>query len=122
MKNDAYYFARKKTQKNPNYSIDIKKSLSYYNKALKIIPDEPLALFNLGTTLYDLDKYDEAIQIFDKLIKLQPKNVDAICNKANTLVALGKHNQAMSNYDKALKYYENSLSFRPYRKITQTNL
>lgn len=64
-------------------------------KALHTVPDNQSVLFNLVTTLYDLGRYDEAIQIFDKVIRIQPKNIDATCNKANTLVALDKHTQAI---------------------------
>ena len=41
-----------------------KEAILYYQKALQIKPNDPAVLFNLATTLYDLDRYEEAIQFF----------------------------------------------------------
>ena len=41
--------------------------IEYFDKALRIKPDDAVALNNKGSALYNLGKYNEAIEYFDKL-------------------------------------------------------
>ena len=56
---------------------DLKKSIYFYEKSLKIYPDSEGIINNYATTLQSLGKIKEAKKLFLKLIKLNPKNVKA---------------------------------------------
>ncbi len=56
-----------------------------------------------GLALYNLRKYNEAMESYDRAIKIDPNNAYAWYNKGNALYALGKYNEAMESYDRAIK-------------------
>ena len=61
------------------------------------------ALYNKGTSLAKLGKYEEAIVYFDKALEINPDNVEALNNTGVALAKLGKYKEAIECYDKALK-------------------
>ena len=50
-----------------------KESESYCRKAIELKPDFAIAHSNLGNTLYDLGKLEEAFYCFSKVIKINPE-------------------------------------------------
>jgi tetratricopeptide (TPR) repeat protein len=56
-----------------------------------------------GLALYNLRKYNEAMESYDRAIKIDPNNAYAWYNKGNALYALGEYNEAMESYDRAIK-------------------
>jgi len=56
-----------------------------------------------GLALYNLRKYNEAMEYYDRAIKMDPNNAYAWYNKGNALYASGKYNEAMEYYDRAIK-------------------
>ena len=50
-------------------------AIEWYDKALKIDPNNILALNNKGLALSNLGKYQEAIEWYDKALKIDPNNI-----------------------------------------------
>jgi len=50
-------------------------------------------LYNKGNSLYELQKYKEAIQCYDKALAIDPNNVSAFKNKELTYVKLKENEQ-----------------------------
>ncbi|MDJ0536648.1 MAG: tetratricopeptide repeat protein, partial [Xenococcaceae cyanobacterium MO_207.B15] len=57
---------------------------------------------NLGITLVDLGKLEEAVASYDQALKLQPDYPDAWNNRGNALWKLGRYEEAVASYDQAL--------------------
>ena len=68
----------------------------YYADALRLEPDNEVALHGRARQLYDLEYYDEALEIFEELVALRPEKKGYLLSKAICLV--GTH-----NYDEALR-------------------
>ena len=69
-------------------------------KALEIDPNDTDALNGKGDTLYDLERYSEAITYYDKVLQIDPKDTDALNGKGDTLYMLDKDDEAITYYDK----------------------
>ena len=59
-------------------------AIEWYDKALKIDPNNVIALYDKGFALNNLGKYEEAIEWYDKALKIDPNNVDALNNKGSS--------------------------------------
>ena len=89
-----------------------------YQQALKKIPDNTQATYNLGNAMYRQGKYDAAAQVLtDAAQKSQTaaERADAYHNLGNTQMQLQK-------YDQAVQSYQNSLRNRPGDAETKQNL
>ena len=64
-------------------------AISYFDKALAINPNYPLALNNKGAALYGLGIYNESIAYFDKALSVNPGYTTAI-QPTNALALAGK--------------------------------
>lgn len=60
-------------------------------------------LNEIGKTLIDEGKYEEAIECFDKALELDPTYIRAYNNKGCVFEALNKHEEAIECYDKAIE-------------------
>jgi|WetSurSiteA1Bulk_404760.scaffolds.fasta_scaffold01260_4 PKD repeat protein len=58
---------------------------------------------NQGLTLYNQEKYDEAIQAYDKAIELDPNYAAPWNNKGIALGILGKYDEALVCFDEAIR-------------------
>jgi uncharacterized protein (TIGR02466 family) len=72
-----------------------------YRRALALHPDAR-GHVNLGTTLYDQGKHDEAILAFREAIKIDPHCADAWNNLGETLRDRGQMVEAIKCYERAL--------------------
>jgi tetratricopeptide (TPR) repeat protein len=70
--------------------------------------------YNKGESLYNLERYHEAIECFDKVLSIQSNDIKAINAKALSFAALGL-------YEVAIKYYDKSLEISPKHKDTWNN-
>ena len=57
--------------------------------------------FSKGFALYELGRYEEAIECYDKAIELDPDYADAWKHKGDALYELGRYEEAIECYDKA---------------------
>jgi len=70
--------------------------------ALQIRPKYLTALDNLGMTLHQLGRFEEALFYYSKALKIDPKHARIHNNTANVLTALGKLKEAIKHYRKAI--------------------
>lgn len=72
-----------------------KDAIPYFQKALKINPDNDLAYFFTGNTLVEMQKFEDAIPHYDHAIRLKCKFPQVYCKKAFALNCCGKHQAAL---------------------------
>ncbi len=58
--------------------------------------------YNQGLSLYDQEKYSEAIPYFDKALEINPNYKEAWLYKGLSLDDLGRYSEAITYYDKAI--------------------
>jgi tetratricopeptide (TPR) repeat protein len=74
-----------------------------YDKALNLRPRYYAALNCKGFALYELGKYEAAINCYDQALLIQPQSFYLLHNKGAALAALGNKEEAIDYYDQALK-------------------
>lgn len=70
------------------------KALECYNVTLMLDPANIEALVYKGTTLTELQHYDEALEVFDKILRVAPELEEAVMGKGFALLGLGKTEEA----------------------------
>ena len=83
-------------------------SITLFEHALKLNPDNFVAHYNLGGAMRDMGKIDEAILHFSESLRLKQDYADTSNNLANLLLLKGKLDDAVSLYFNALKYKPNN--------------
>ena len=78
-------------------------ALEPFYTSLKLYPDNTEAEANLGVTLANLGRLDDAIIHLNKAIRIDPKNSPAHHSLASLLQKQGKPDQALVHYDKAIE-------------------
>jgi glyoxylase-like metal-dependent hydrolase (beta-lactamase superfamily II) len=71
------------------------KALECYNMALQLDPGNVEALVYKGTSLVELQHYDEALDCFDKILKFAPDLDEALSGKGFALLGLGRVEEAL---------------------------
>ena len=74
-----------------------------YTQALKLQPNTPDLLFNLGIALTHINRLEEAVTNYQKAIQLQPQFFEAYGNLGTVLQKQGKLEEAISAYQQGLK-------------------
>ena len=80
-----------------------KNSLTLFEHAVSVNPDNWLALNNLGITYNEMGKPQEAIECFQKALLKKPVFVEALNNLAGTLVKTERMQEALAYYYKAIE-------------------
>jgi tetratricopeptide (TPR) repeat protein len=75
--------------------------LDYYDEAIKIDPNYVNAWYSKGVALYNLGKYNEALECYDRDIRIDPNDAGAWYIKGLALNELGKRNDADRCFAKA---------------------
>jgi tetratricopeptide (TPR) repeat protein len=65
-------------------------------------PNHINALYNKGSALYSLGKYNESIQYFNKVLTMDPNNLDALVGKGSVLYESRQYTDAIKYYNKVL--------------------
>lgn len=91
---------------------DSQKAIGYYNQLVQIVPNNAIALNNLGYEYYCVKNYDEAIEFYQKALSIDKNQVYAANNMANALAKAGR-------LDELKKYIDNPP--RKLRKEVLTN-
>ena len=65
-------------------------------------PDDQYIPMARGTSLYALERYEEALIIFDQILEILPDDLTALENKGNTLRKLKRNPEALDCYNKYL--------------------
>lgn len=101
------------------YDLDnYKAAEKHYRTAADLNYADPKALYNLGNTLYQQGKWEDAAERFDQAARYTANKVDM----ANALHNLGNAYLKLRKFKEAVEAYENSLHFRPGDEGTKFNL
>jgi uncharacterized protein (TIGR03032 family) len=84
----------------------IEEAIAAYRKCVKIQPDFPNALYNLGVTLGDAGEYAEARACLEKVVQAEPERPDAY-NSLGLVVSRQRQPH------EAISYYERAIEFQP---------
>lgn len=74
-------------------------------KAALLKPNFPPMHTNLGNALFDLKKFNDALNAFSRAIQLEPNNGEAYYNRGNCLQELERYEEAGRDYERALNIY-----------------
>jgi tetratricopeptide (TPR) repeat protein/tRNA A-37 threonylcarbamoyl transferase component Bud32 len=66
-------------------------------------------LYNRANILYNLKRYNQALDTYDKAIQIRPEYAEAWNGEAKTLSELEKYKEALDAYDKAIQIQPNYL-------------
>ncbi len=83
------------------------KAASAYRKALQEFPDHPKALNSLGLALYQLSRFEDALQIYQHVAKLSPEDPVAMEKVAQLSERLGNLQNAVDAAIKAADLFLN---------------
>ena len=78
-------------------------AIAQFNESLRLKPDDPQTLMNLGNTLALLQRYPDAVRIFTQLIAFDPENAKAYFNLGTALAHQGSIAEAEKYFRKALQ-------------------
>jgi hypothetical protein len=79
-----------------------KNSLTLFRRALEVNPHNFLAHNNLGFTLAQRGRFEEAVHHYQAAVELNPNFPDAFFNLANALEIMGRTEEAISCYRRVL--------------------
>ena len=68
--------------------------------ALKVNPQSPQALANLGMVLAALNRNDEALAAIDRALALQPDNFETLNSRGNVLLKLNRAGDALAAFER----------------------
>src|SRR5262249_48045570 len=77
-------------------------ALATYNRALRLRPNDAVAINNRGVVLQQLQRFEEGLASYERAIALKPDFVDALYNRGATLQALRRFEDALGSYNRAL--------------------
>ncbi len=80
---------------------DYAAAADFIGRAVALDPNNPTAFYNLGNTLRDLNRLDEALASYDRALALRP-NVETWGNRGSVLQELGRPDEAIVSFDRAL--------------------
>ena len=94
---------------------DYPRALELYQEAQTRNPDSDTLAYNLGNTMYRLDRYDEAQKLYGRI--LENKNpvlsADSYYNMGNTLYRMGRRTDDQQSFSQALEAYKHSIMLDP---------
>ena len=80
----------------------VPEALEYYQRALKLYPENPDIITNVGSALARTGHLSEAMQKFQEALRLQSGQMRAHMNLGNVLLQTGRTADAIAEYQKAL--------------------
>jgi tetratricopeptide (TPR) repeat protein/streptogramin lyase len=97
-------------------------AIEWYDKALRIDPNNVSALYGKGLALYNLGKSQEALEWYDKALRIDPNYLYALNNKGLILNSLHKSQEAIEYLDKALRLHPNDVDALNNKGVSHHNL
>ena len=85
-------------------SKNLNEAVNAFNAVTEQDPENTPALFDTGTTLNELGKYDEAIAVFNRLLLISPQNANALYQKGLALMHLDRYQDAQEAFRTATEY------------------
>jgi hypothetical protein len=80
-----------------------KRAVEEYTALVNLRPDDPAPLCDLGTQLFNDNRYADAIPRFEKALELAPDYVDAWINLGAVRTQLGEHQAAVDCFRSAVE-------------------
>jgi len=100
IKDDDFFVAKgEKLFEEKKYEDSIK----YFDKAIRLNPEDDYSLYSKGICLGFLKRYEEAIDYFNKAIELNPKNESYFACKGFTFATLQRFEEALDSYERAIE-------------------
>jgi tetratricopeptide (TPR) repeat protein len=81
---------------------EYEEAMSFFEKALAVIPDHPDFLVGKGDVLYAMGRYDEACQIYQAALIREPENHKGMLGAGSTLLQLCRFQEALEVFQKML--------------------
>jgi hypothetical protein len=82
---------------------DPAKAKSYLDKAIATNPKLAESYNNRGLALYNLSRYQQAINDFSQAIRMKPQYAEAFNNRGNAYYALDQYQQAEADFNRSLQ-------------------
>ena len=98
-----------------NQKGDTARAIENFKQTLRIMPNHPIALYNIAVAYFKSDKHDLAIQYFNRLLRIDPDHDGANYYIGVLLGQQGK-------FDQAIKHFNRTLRTRPDLYKTYANL
>jgi tetratricopeptide (TPR) repeat protein len=76
---------------------------SYYSRAYEIAPEELLVIENFASLCYNMQKYDQAIDLYQKILVKDPKHASAMARLGDIFGSKGEFDRAVNYYNQALE-------------------
>jgi protein O-mannosyl-transferase len=83
-------------------------SETLWNRALACTVDNDLVEYNLGITVAQQGRGEEALRHFREAVRINPEYAEALNNLGAALAASGRRNEAIANFEKALQIAPNN--------------
>jgi tetratricopeptide (TPR) repeat protein len=77
-------------------------AIAYFDRALRLRPNDPDTLRGKGNALIFLGRYEDALEAYDEALRLNPDDPRLPYNEAIALHTLGRFEDALAAYDAAL--------------------
>jgi tetratricopeptide (TPR) repeat protein len=87
-------------------------SISEFKKSLELVPD-PQTYSSLGTALFYLKRYTEAVPMFEKAAEMSPSDEGVIGNLGDGYRWAGQQDKANQTYKKAIALCNKDLQVNP---------
>ncbi len=84
--------------------------------------DLKVTLFNLGRYEEAIEVFDKALQLFEKALKVDQNYIGALWYKGRSVFNLGRYEEAIEVFDKALLLDPNNLIVWNYKKLGKINM
>jgi len=95
-------------------------ALNAFQEAVRLKPNDPVLLNNLGFIYYKMDRYDDALGWLEKTLAADPKRKEAHGNIAELYLKLGRKGEAKAHYEQYLALWPNSPKAAEVREILKT--
>jgi tetratricopeptide (TPR) repeat protein len=77
------------------------------------------AWYNLGNSLFNLKKYQDAIASYNKAIRYKPDSYETWYSRGNALYSLKRYQEAIASYEQAIKFKADYKEAIDARNVTQ---
>lgn len=101
---------------------DYKQAEIEYRNALRLEPNSPTALNNLGVILNELGNYDESIQVLRKATSIDPNNIIAHYTMSQALAKKGDYDAAIAEAKLALAAPKGNEELGAHKALAQASL
>jgi len=91
-----------KTGREALRTMDYKKALDAFNRAVDCDSNNAWALAGRAETLWLLEKFDQAIEDVEKAVRINPDKADSYLIRGNIRFSLREYDKALQDYDRVL--------------------